>query len=165
MLISARKKGFTLIEMLCVLAIISIIVGIHTLNLTTFTAELKLRLATKELINDLRFAKMYAVSNYSSTTKLQFYGEVAKNTFSCYKIYDPSKMAGSTIKDVKLKENIVIDGMHSTFSEGYVAKDIEFRFNGSVDPACTIALKDTINNKLRYITLTIGYTRAMEVDR
>lgn len=164
MFVSARKKGFTLIEMLCVFAIIVILVGMHNVNLATFTANLKLKLATTELIHDLRFAKMYAVSNYSATTKLQFYGEVAKNTFSCYKIYDPGRKAGATIKNVKLKENIVIDGMHSTFSKGYVTNDIEFRFNGSVNPACTIALKDTINNRLRYITLTIGYTRVMEVN-
>jgi prepilin-type N-terminal cleavage/methylation domain-containing protein len=165
MLISVRKKGFTLVEILCVLAIISIIAGIHNLNLNAFTASLKLKLATRELIHDLRFAKMYAASNYSATTKLQFYGEVAGDTFTSYKIYVQNRNVGTTLKEVKLKKNIVVDCAHSTFGVSYGAKSIEFRYNGSVKPACTIALKDTVNNKLRYITLTIGYTRAMEVDK
>jgi prepilin-type N-terminal cleavage/methylation domain-containing protein len=156
MVIPARKKGFTLIEIICVLAIISIIAGIHNLNLSAWSANLKLKIATRELINDLRFSKMYAASNYNSTIKLLFNG---------YKIYDVSRISGATIKDVKLKENIVIDGIHSTFYGISGGKYIEFHYNGSVSPACTIALKDTINNKLRYITLTIGYTRAMEVVR
>jgi prepilin-type N-terminal cleavage/methylation domain-containing protein len=165
MVIPARKKGFTLIEIICVLAIISIIAGIHNLNLSAWSANLKLKIATRELINDLRFSKMYAASNYNSTIKLLFNGEKAGDTFSGYKIYDVSRISGATIKDVKLKENIVIDGIHSTFYGISGGKYIEFHYNGSVSPACTIALKDTINNKLRYITLTIGYTRAMEVVR
>lgn len=163
MIIWVKKKGFTLIEIVSVLGILGVIAGIHSFNTKAFIANVELKRATKELITDLRYAKMYAASNYNSTVKLLFNGEMPGEYFSSYKIYDSSKMVGATIKEVKLKQNIVIDGIHSSFYGKNAEKFIQFHFNGSVTPACTIALKDTVNNKLRYITLTIGYTRAMEV--
>lgn len=152
------KKGFTLVELICVISIMVIIGAISYPSVSAFLRADRLNTATDTLINDLRYAKMYAITN-NIDVKVLLNRLGASYEYDGYKIYLGPTM---TIKQVKFPLNVYVDGIHSTFDTN---GKMEFNTSGSVSPfACTIMLKDRETGKTSEITLTIGYTRIMKVN-
>ena len=158
-----KNKGYTLIEMICVMAILGIICSICYPNLNGFIRGQRLNVCTKMLVNDLRYAKMYAVSKNYPVINVMFIGDVGKEIYSGYKIYVPGSMENATLKEKSFYKEIIVDGGKSTISSGIAQNIIEFHAGGYAYPACTIAVCDTFSGKTKNITLSIGYTRIMEV--
>lgn len=103
---------------------------------------------------------MLAINNGVYDVNVLFtIGKDGKN-FDGYIIYS-SNINQVIIKERKFNNDIVISKKNSTIP---VDAKIRFNVNGSISPhACTIALFDLGQNVTRKITLTIGYTRIMEV--
>jgi prepilin-type N-terminal cleavage/methylation domain-containing protein len=160
-----KRTGFTLIELICVLAIMGILMTIAVPSFSQMSRIEKLDISVKGLVNDLRYAKMYAVSRNITSVFVRFSGDVSKGIYTGYKIYYPNNMLQPVLKEVVFYEGIIVDGWSSTFSNVSGENIIEFKNDGSVYPACTIVLKDSLRGEMRYITLTIGYTRIMEVQK
>lgn len=158
------KKAFTLIELICILGIISIVFGIAYPTIKFYIRKDKLRMATETLINDLRYAKMYAMTNNNQGVNVRFENSGGIGGFDSYLIYNPSNMAKMTIKKVSLPSGVRICSRNegSTFNTDNI---VTFKPEGNVSPfACTIVIKDIFTGKKKYITLTIGFTRIMEVN-
>lgn len=160
------RKGFTLIEVLCLIAIIGIISSIAYPSISLLVKEDRLKLSSKMLVNDIRYAKMYAVSKgYNATIKVRFIGNSNTGIYTGYIILNTANLTNSKLKEKYFYPGVIIDGWKSTFSSGSEENTIEFFSNGSVDPACTIVLKDKETGETQNITLTIGYTRIMEIEK
>lgn len=162
MLIS-KKSGFTLIELLCVIAVLGVLSGMFCMNMNSkaFWSNIRLKFATKELISNLRYAKVCGISKQGATIQFKFIYDSANACYTGYQICNASNLAKPVIKEVKLEKGIYIDRYQSTFDHGY--KYIEFHYNGSLDSACSIVIKDKESGSARRVTLTIGYTRVMEI--
>lgn len=156
------KKGFTLIELILVIFIISIVCIIAYPSFTYYLRKDRLKIATQELIQNLKYAKTYAINQDASSVNVLFQSSNKAKGYDNYWIYMPSGGYNMTLKMVKLPRGVWIcnRGEGSTFN---VDDKIIFKPAGNVAPfACTIALKDTDSGKKKYITLTIGFTRIME---
>ncbi len=78
-LINAKnRRGFTLVEMLVVLAIFVIITGIILANLPDFKSQINLDLVAQEIALQMRSAQVFAVGSKStgvaSDNRIDFYG-------------------------------------------------------------------------------------------
>lgn len=157
------KKGYTIIELICVIAIIGIMAGLSYPSIKGLLSSERLNLSSKVLINDLRYAKMYAVSKNITSVYVKFTGDADKGIYSGYMIYYPNNMANPVLINKNFDDEIIIDGKNSTFGTANTSDIIEFKPDGSVYPACTIVIRDTDSGDSKKITLTIGYTRIMEI--
>jgi prepilin-type N-terminal cleavage/methylation domain-containing protein len=156
------KRGFSLIEIVCVISMICVIAGILTPVLGIFVKQNQLDIVTDVLVNDLRHAKMQAISKNLSVITVYFILDEKNQNYNEYYINDPAlNMGEQEIRRVKLPKSIVVSKKDSTFAY----HKIGFTRQGSVTPyACTIALEDLDTGKKSKITLTIGYTRIMRVS-
>lgn len=155
------KKGFSLIEIVCVLAMTCIMVSILTPVLSTFVKQNQLNTATDVLINDLRHAKMLALSRNQTVITVFFTLDEKNENYIEYYIYDTLNQGQKVIRRVKMPNRIVISKKDSTFS----LHKVTFTKHGGVTPnACTITLEDLDTGRKNKITLTIGFTRIMKVS-
>lgn len=158
------KKGFTLMEIICTLAVISIILLITAPSVTGYVRKDRLKIATDEIVNDLRYAKMHAVSKAQTDVTVEF--KKSQESIDGFDYYALSFYENGTKKEIKkvslpMRVRICsrVDG--STFD---MTNRIVFQPAGNVSPfACTVAVKDIDTGKKENITLTIGYTRIMRV--
>lgn len=158
--------GFTLVELVCVVAVLGIMALIGAPSVDGLIKGERLRLSTMEMVSDLRFAKMYGVSHNVASVFVRFNGDSDRGIYLGYDVYYPQNLGGNSIlKHVDFPGGIIVDGGESTFSSVVSENRLEFKGDGSVSPACTIVVKDTEKGNKRYITLTIGYTRIMEVNK
>lgn len=156
------KKGFTLIELILVISIISILCAISYPSYVHYLRKDRLRIVTQELIQNLKYAKTYAINHDASSVNVLFQSSDEAKGYDNYWIYMPSGGYNMTLKKVDIPKGVWIcrRGEGSTFN---VDDKIIFKPAGNVAPfACTIAIKDTDTGKKKYITLTIGFTRIME---
>lgn len=156
------RKGFTLVELICVIAVITIISIVAYPSYSHYISKDRLKLATQELIQNLKYAKTYAINHASSSVNVLFQSSDELKGYDNYRIYIPSGGSSMTLKQVKLPKGVWIC-THSEGSTFSLDNKLVFRTTGNVLPyACTIALKDMDTGKKKYITLTIGFTRIME---
>lgn len=155
-----KKKAFTLIELLCTISILLISLSFITFDYISMYNKKYTNLSIETIISDLQEAKLLAINNAAYDIGIYFYLSEDGYNYDGYKV----QMIGSSnslIKTRKFKDNLVISRSKSTIP--YDGRLI-FRANGSVSPyAATIAVYDKDTKQYRYITLTIGYTRIMEV--
>lgn len=153
------KKGFTLLELIVVLGILSI-VGLGAVNsVSAFLDVGKLDRASRQLISDLRLAKIYAMTNTGVSVKVLF--SFSGNSYKVY--YIDQNLNTEYIADRRLEKNIILDPVGSTFSNGGIGDALKFYSNGGVNMACSIVLTDVFSGGSRKITLTVGYTRVDQV--
>lgn len=158
------KKGFTLVEIICVISILSILFAISYPSYNYFLRKDRLKVVTGELIENLKYAKTYAINHDGSNVNVLIESSDINKGYDSYWIYMPSEGYNMTLKKVYLPKGVWIckRGEGSTFN---IDNKIVFRPAGNVAPfACTIALKDLDTGKKKFITLTIGFTRIMEVS-
>jgi Tfp pilus assembly protein FimT len=122
----------------------------------SFLRKDRLKLSTQKLIEDLKYAKMYAISHDSSTVNVLFQSNPGNtNGFNGYWIYIPSAVSNMTLKKVNLPNGVRIcpRGEGTTFNTD---NKILFKPAGNVAPfACTIALKDLETGEKRYIEFRV----------
>lgn len=153
------KKGFTLIEVIIIIAILGILFTISYPSLDSYVKKDRLKICSDRLVNDLRYAKIYAMSNPCSAISVIFEEEVIDG-YCSYRIRDFSITDKSILKKVEFPNGVVVK-KSSTFNEN----TIEFQSGGNITPfACSIYLKDTHTGREKKLTLTIGFSRIMVVD-
>lgn len=153
------KKGFTLIEAIIIIAILGIIYAISYPYLNSYIKKDRLKICSEKLVNDLRYAKIYAMSNPCSAISVNF-GNENIDGYCSYEVWDSSITDKHSIKKVELPNGVIV-WKGSTFKN----KRIEFQSGGSIAPyACSIYLRDTQTGREKKLTLTIGFSRIMVVD-
>lgn len=156
------KRGFTLIELIVVLSIISIIFAISFPSYASYFVKDRLTITTQELIENLKYAKTYAINSSEYEVNVLFQSSDLTKGYDSYWIYVPGAGYNMTLKKVKISNGVWICRRGKGSSFNYDGKLI-FKPEGNVAPfPCTIALIDSDTGKKKYITMTIGFTRIME---
>jgi len=136
-----KKNGFTLLELLISLFIISIITGIGFAYFSSNKANLKKD--TRILYNYLQFMRLKAIQ-IKSRTYIQF--NISNKNYSLY--YDN----GTIIKTVNLSQNV----QFSSVSFGATNPPKAYFYpDGSCSPSGSIVLKDNNNNTYQ-ITINLA---------
>lgn len=153
------KKGFTLIELICTIGILGIVFSITYPSMKYYLTKDNLKISTDRLVNDLRYAKLYAMSNKRAGVKVFFKPQNGYG-YQGYTIVDSNKVGVMELKAVKFPLGVIIS-RESTFENG----NISFGRKGNVLPhACTIILRDIDTKKEKRVTLTIDFSRIMVID-
>lgn len=124
-------KGFTLIEMIVVVSILSILTTIVLPNLSRWYASIKINGARRDLISDLRLIQQNTVT---SQTNHSIQINAAQNKYSLVKKNDPDEI----IKTVNLPEGITISAL-SLMPE---VTEIEFNAAGAPTAIGTITVSN-----------------------
>lgn len=131
--LSFKKTGFTLVEILVVIAIIVIIIGISIPTFRTFQPTLRLNGVVRELVSDLRYAQQLAVTEQLEYCLRFFPGNKKYELIKCQ---DPE--AEEILKTVFLQDisSMVIAGFNF---------DNEARYNpyGAVKESGNIVLENS----------------------
>lgn len=132
-----------------------------SLEAKAFWRDGKINYATHQLISDLRYAKLCAISKQEATVYVEFVFDSINNCYTGYRIHCRTAASNQPVKVVKLDPSLFIDRYYSTFD--HISRRIEFHYLGSLDHACSIIIRNMEKTKQRKLTLSIGYTRIMEV--
>lgn len=150
-----KKKGFTLLELIVVLFIMSIIIGIASIRFNVID-KIKANMELQTLINDVDYAKMKAIAT-GQTTYIKF----GKDSY-IVKIHD------TFIEDKIFRQLDYINFLHfSTSNDGNL---IEFNSNGSVTYPGTVSINvsDKAGNTKNYELVVIvggGHARIREEQK
>lgn len=148
-----KKSGFTLIEILCCLAILSVILAFSYIDsdrISKTMSKKQFKTTSQRFLADLRFAQLYALSEGWIKVKISDDG---------YLVYNPSNLDKMVIINTRFPKGISFDRINSTIP---IDRTIAFTDIGTISPyACTIAIKDDYGNtasiSIKVASLTIGY--------
>lgn len=108
-----KTKGFTLVELLVVIAILAILATVSVVGYTTFITDANESVAVQELtqIRDYMTAKDYTDDNFSITTTngLEFANDTEES-------YDAITDYVGTGKEVALTGTVAVDGTDVTYT-------------------------------------------------
>lgn len=138
---SQFQAGFTLFEILIVIAIIALLAAIAIPNLNRYQPNLKLSAAAKGLTEDLRYAQQLTITNQ------EIYSISLDLASARYQLLN-LEAATSSVKEVFLPEGVVFDSASTTVSL------IRFNSYGAVSAGSSgqIFLKNS-NNKFQIINV------------
>ena len=165
------KTGFTLIEIIVVLAIAGIVLGISFPFFARFAKGSKLRNAATNISTVLRTARSYAITKRKNYLVI-INDEATSNLYYAVKIYQNEE--GTIDRWHKLPQGIVIDQTNSNFdvqsvpfpydSDSETDKPVvEFKPTGGATENGSIYIKDTEDNYKRIkIINTTGRVRVTD---
>ena len=144
-------RGFTLMEIMTVIAVVGILSAIAIPNFFAWRESAKLRGATQDLMSDLSMARMHAIKT----------GEVVKVLFANdgYTIFiddndDDAVDAGEDVlRGKKYSPGVVMDA--ATFSSDKTT----FHRSGAVSPAGSVTLDRGSGQKMKIIVNMVGRIR------
>jgi prepilin-type N-terminal cleavage/methylation domain-containing protein len=149
------KKGFTLLELLCCLFIISILVAFSIPSLSgmnSFRKKTNFEKTSQELLKDLRSARVRAMTK--GIVKIHFYDDG-------YILYDYSDLSSMIFKRVTYEDGIKFVRYRSTIP---LDRELKLSETGTVSPyACSVVLEDsngkTCTLSIKVATFTIDFKK------
>jgi len=146
MMRNSAKKGFTLIELMIVIAIIGILAGILAPNLKNYMAQRRLNGAARQVMGDLMAARMKAVS-LNQRVKVSFIDSHQ------YEIWNDANSDGTVDNDEgdDIAKDIHQDYHDVTFS---ATANPVFQPRGTVSPGTTVTLTNSSGS--RYVKVAIA---------
>jgi len=140
------SKGFTLVEMMIVVAVMGILAGIAAPNFQTYMAQRRLNGAARQVMTDLMEARMKAVS-LNQKVKVSF------GSNHIYQIWNDTDGNGTVADDEgdDIERDIHPDYYDVTFS---ASADPVFQTRGTVSPGSTITLTNSSGSKYVKVALT-----------
>lgn len=154
-----RSRGFSLIELVVVLAIVAVMVGLAIPMFSRTTPDERLRQATTELVANLRIARSLAVSGqvFGAIGIVEAVDVTFDDAAETYTITAINLATGATapVKTVALSRyrGATLD-LTPTIAPT-PATPVRFGKNGAADRIATILLRETV----------IGRTRSVEITR
>lgn len=133
-----NKLGFTLVEILVVLAVLMIIFGVTLVSFRAFSSQIKLNGSAKELIDNLRYAQQLSV-----TEQIDYGIVFSTTTEQKYEIVKHQNDSTSTVKKIELDQEI-------NFKSISPLEKNEIRFNsyGAVRESGDIVLENEKNETI-----------------
>ena len=157
MSLHSKQSGFTLIEMMVVIAIMAIFAGIAIPNYLAWLPKSRLNGAARQVMGDLMAARMQAVSQ-NRKVKVFFYN----NPVNQYKICDDANNDG-TVTDGE--GNFQLKDIQSNYHDVTLTNSTNpvFQPRGTVGPSTTIILSNTSDsNLIKYVKIAL--TGRVKID-
>ena len=146
MSLHSKQSGFTLIEMMIVIAIMAILTGIAVPNYLAWLPKSRLNGAARQVMGDLMAARMKAVSQ-NCDVRVAFVAGDAK-----YKIWTDSNNNDSIDSGEEITKDIQLDYYDITI---IATKNIEFHSRGTANPYGTIALTGSNSTNSKNVNIRI----------
>ena len=134
-----RNEGYTLIEIMTVLAIIGILAGIIIPNVIGWLPNYRLRSGAEEIQSTLQLARLGAIKQNTSST-VTF--DTANHTFL-------ATVSGQTIKRGEMPAGVLIDSITSPSSQ------IQFDSRGMANESTGLILVKNIQGGIKTIAVNI----------
>ena len=150
-----KDYGFTLIELIIIIAIVSVLAGIAVPNFLSYMPKSRLNGAARQVMGDLMAARMKAVK-LNHRVKVFFYSDHQ------YKICDDADNNGTVVDgegDVQLRD------IQNEYSDVTLVENADpvFQSRGTVSPTTTITLSSTSDtNLIKYVKVAI--TGRVKID-
>lgn len=140
-------KGFTLIELMIVVAIIGVMMTIASLNWQKYTANATLQSAARDLVSDMNAMKQGAISKFGTTYTITF--NKGSNTYT---------KTGTTVETISL-DSLGHGIQIYSLPAGASNYPLTFLARGILDPASgTIELRNDRGSSARITFNTTGKT-------
>lgn len=113
-----REKGFTLVELLVSIGIISIIIAIGSFGYRDFARRQNVAATAKQVVGDLRLAQQYALSGHkpSGCTGTLERFEFTRVNNNSYSISVKCSTASAGVKSSNLPQDVTISSFSPTIS-------------------------------------------------
>jgi type II secretory pathway pseudopilin PulG len=102
-----KDSGFTLIEIVLILIVISVLAAVVTPKFAEFYSGIKLSSAAKKLVNDIRYAQ-----NLATTTRTHH--KISFTSAGSYRVLNVS--TGNPVRDPLTQADFIVDLTRSEFS-------------------------------------------------
>lgn len=132
-----KKAGFTLVEIILVIALMGLIVGLTVPFMNDYYAKQQLYSFTDEVVANLRRAQNKAIIGEGNTN----WGIVWHNNY--YAIVQDPENLNTEIDVLNYPENIIVSGSNVSFN----------RLTGKINTAIIININSTTTNEQRQITI------------
>ncbi len=145
---NSAEKGFTLLELMIVIAVIGILSAIAAPNLQNYMAQRRLNGAARQVMGDLMAARMKAVS-LNQRVKVSFTSDHE------YEIWNDADSSGTVADNegADIEMDIHTDYYDVTFS---ASANPVFQTRGTVSPGSTITLTNSSGSKYVKVALITG---------
>ncbi|MEW6696449.1 MAG: pilus assembly FimT family protein [Bacillota bacterium] len=141
------QAGFTLVEMVIVISIISIVLAITYPSLQRTIEKYKFENAAREVVSDINFYRQKALAESSGDYVIKFYRGVNNKSFYRVEVRDGNIY--KLVKTVPLPNNVI-------FYTSYV---MSIGANGIPTMGTTLRIQQTVLKKAYIIAITVATGR------
>lgn len=155
-----RQYGFSLVELLIVIGIISILAGISTYSWQRYVANANLRTAAREMVADFNFMKTNAVSKPDFTHTIAFDRTANPNTYTLGAV-DGGGNNASGFPQIKTPAAAGFGITIASLPGGGTSYTLTFLARGTLNPAAgTVTLQNSRGSTASIVFNVTGRTYA-----
>ncbi|MBU4376861.1 MAG: GspH/FimT family pseudopilin [Candidatus Omnitrophica bacterium] len=148
-----KNRGFTLLETIIVLAIMTMFFAVSVPLFSKFTERTKLDTTARSIVSALRLARTYAITN-NENYYVKFDKIVTPNEYYVYYYKQPGNVMTIVDKEYKLPVGISFGALTD-----FTGSQVVFKPTGEVEVEGTIPVTDGTDTKLINVEKTTGRAR------
>lgn len=143
-----NEKGFTLVELILVIAIIAILAGATVPVLGNFTQRTQIDSTAREVVSALRFAQQKSMAN-ENDSEFGVYFDDANNEFIVFR--------GSSYGSFPAEDRVFTYPDSITISQGFASSEVNFeKLTGETADIGSITISNNVDGLFTVTTSSLG---------